>query len=190
MNVRLTFLGPLILTLSLTPANAGALIPAGLGKIHRAASFSLAPGSREMKPDQVNVAGWNRAWTNLVNDAEQSFVPSMPRLLAVEVELVVGNANASQDDLTLAVLDNEGTLLASITQQVKTAHCEHALFELPEGGVDVMPGQTYWIRLEGGTTLGWKYVVGGYPKGEATFNGKPLLPKARSTFLFRTFGAE
>jgi hypothetical protein len=44
--------------------------------------------------------------------------------------------------------------------------------------------------LSGGITFGWKYVVGGYEKGEATFNGKPLLSQARSTFLFRTFGAK
>jgi hypothetical protein len=46
------------------------------------------------------------------------------------------------------------------------------------------------MKLSGGTTFGWKYVVGGYEKGDATFNGKPLLADARSTFLFRTFGAK
>ena len=44
------------------------------------------------------------------------------------------------------------------------------------------------LRLTGGATFGWKYVVGGYEHGEATFNGKPLLAQTRSTFLFRTFG--
>jgi hypothetical protein len=38
--------------------------------------------------------------------------------------------------------------------------------------------------------FGWKYVVGGYENGAATFNGKPLLKQARSTFLFRTFGTD
>jgi len=32
--------------------------------------------------------------------------------------------------------------------------------------------------------FGWRYIVGGYQKGAATFNAKPLLPNARSTFLF------
>jgi len=63
------------------------------------------------------------------------------------------------------------------------------MFLIPDG-VDVSPGQTYSIRLTGGPTFGWKYVVGGYPKGAATFNRKPLLQTARSTFLFRTFGPE
>jgi hypothetical protein len=151
---------------------------------------SVRPGSPEMKPDQVNVAGWNKAWTNLVNVAEQSFTPSMPRLLAVEVELLVGNDNAAKDELTLSIFDVNGSEIASATQLVRTSDCERTLFVLPEGGVDVSPGNSYRIRLRGGTTFGWKYMVGGYPKGEATFNGKPLLPKARSTFLFRTFGSE
>lgn len=44
-----------------------------------------------MLPDQVNTTGWDRAWTNLMNVVEQSFTPSLSKLAAVEVELVVGN---------------------------------------------------------------------------------------------------
>jgi hypothetical protein len=43
-----------------------------------------------MMPDQVNMTGWDGAWTNLVNDVEQAFTPSVPKLMGVEVELVVG----------------------------------------------------------------------------------------------------
>lgn len=149
-----------------------------------------APGSKELKPDQVNTTGWDRAWTNLVNDVEQSFRPSAPRLVAVEVELIVGNVGESHDDLTLTVKTPEGDELISVTQTVKTPDCEHVLFLFPDGGVEVTPNNLYRIRLSGETTFGWKYVVGGYPKGEATFNGKPLLRQARSTFLFRTFGSD
>src|SRR5579859_7981942 len=53
-----------------------------------------------MQPDQVNAAGWNRAWTNLLNDDEQSFTPTLPKLTAVEVQLVVANAGAAEDELT------------------------------------------------------------------------------------------
>jgi hypothetical protein len=66
----------------------------------------------------------------------------------------------------------------------------HVLFVFPTGGLRVSPGQLYSIELSGGAGLfGWKYVVGGYANGAASFNGKPLLRDARSTFLFRTFGA-
>jgi hypothetical protein len=43
------------------------------------------------KPDQANTATWTMAWTNLLNHAEQTFVPSLPRLTSIEVGLVVGN---------------------------------------------------------------------------------------------------
>ena len=169
----------------------------GSGLAHRSIQVPVAlrmvptpPGSSDMRPDQVNVAGWDRAWTNLVNIAEQSFTPSMPHLMAVEVELLVGNPGPSRDDLTLTVLNQQGDELVSVTQEVKTSNCQRTIFVLPSGGIDVNPGSTYRVRLTGGIIFGWKYVMGGYPKGEATFNGKPLVPKARSTFLFRTFGSE
>jgi hypothetical protein len=148
-----------------------------------------APGV-SLKPDQVNTSGWDKAWTNLVNDAQQSFTPSMPKLMAVEVELVVGNPGPPEDELTLTVLDSTGQELASVTQLVPASDCEHTMFMISKDGIDVQPGQTYRIKLTGGILFGWKYVVGGYKKGAATFNGKPLLPGARSTFLFQTFGAE
>jgi len=141
-----------------------------------------------MQPDQVNTAGWEKAWTNLVNVVEQSFTPSLPKLLAVEVELVVGNPGAHQDELTLMVLDERDQKLAIVSQTVEEANSERVLFTLPNGGIELAPGQVYRMRLSGGATFGWKYVVGGYEKGDATFNGKPLLSQARSTFLFRTFG--
>jgi len=143
-----------------------------------------------MQPDQVNTAGWNKAWTNLLNDAEQSFTPSLPKLLAVEVELVVGNSGAPEDELTLTVLDATDQTLAVVTQDVQSANSDHVIFILSNGGIGVSPGQIYRLKLQGGSTFGWKYVVGGYESGEATFNGKPLLAEARSTFLFRTFGVK
>jgi hypothetical protein len=144
-----------------------------------------------MTPDQVNTAGWTKAWTNLVNDAEQTFTPSVPKLLGVEVELVVANAGAAEDQLTLTVLNATGRTVAVVTESVQTVDCDQVMFVIPSGGVEVTPGQAYRLKLSGGTTFGWKYVVGGYEKGAATFtfNGKSHLPE-RSTFLFRTFGAK
>jgi hypothetical protein len=141
-----------------------------------------------MEPDQVNTVGWDKAWTNLLNVAEQSFTPSLPKLLGVEVELVVGNPGEAEDELTLTILDAKDQMLAAVTQQVRSSTSDHVMFVMPKGGVELSPGQIYRLRLTGGAMFGWKYVVGGYENGEATFNGKPLLPEARSTFLFRTFG--
>jgi hypothetical protein len=153
--------------------------------------LAASPGTgTPMKPDQVNTATWDKGWTNLVNDVEQTFTPTAPKLLAVEVELVVGNPGSHQDKLILTVLDSRGNVVVSLPKIVSDSDFEHTLFVIPDGGIDVNPGQTYSIKLSGGPAFGWKYVVGGYSKGAATFNGKPLLPDARSTFLFRTFGPE
>lgn len=153
------------------------------------ATAAPSPGP-SMKLDQVNTAGWDRAWTNLQNDVQQSFKPSLPKLLAVEVNLIVGNPGPPEDELTLTVLDSTGQFLAVVTQTVQASDCDHTMFVISKDGVDVQPGQTYRLKLAGGTLFGWKYVAGGYEKGAATFNGKPLLRQARSTFLFRTFGAD
>lgn len=141
-----------------------------------------------MTPDQVNNARSKDTWTNLVNDVRQTFTPSLPRLTRVEVELVVANPGPSEGEVTMYLQDAERDPLANVSKTVPVADCGHVLFVFPNGGVQVSPGQVYSIGLSGGSLYGWKYVVGGYPKGEAWFNNKHLLPDARSTFLFRTFG--
>src|ERR1700731_1275480 len=88
-----------------------------------------------MQPDQINEAGWDKAWTNLLNVAEQSFTPSLPKLLGVEVELVVGNPGRPEDELTLTIVDANGKELAVVTQKVQTANPEHVMFLMPTDGV-------------------------------------------------------
>lgn len=142
-----------------------------------------------LKPDQTNPAPWTGAWTNLYNFVQQTFSPSLPWLTGVEVELVVANPGPESAEITMMVLNSEGVGLASVSKRVSVGDCEHVLFILPRGGLAVSTRETYSIKLSGGGGLfGWKYVVGGYAKGDAWFNSKPLLKDARSTFLFRTFG--
>lgn len=136
----------------------------------------------------MNTDGWDKAWTNLLNVSEQSFIPSLPKLLGVDVDLIVANAGEPADELTLTILDEKDQELVTVTQTVKVDDADRVMFLMPKGGVPLTPGRAYSVQLTGGATFGWKYVVGGYEKGEATFNGKPLLAEARSTFLFRTFG--
>ena len=147
-------------------------------------------------PDQANTTPWKNGWTNLRNDARQTFTPSLPRLTGVEVELVVTNPDllttppGPRDGQVVMSLQNaEGKVLTVISRTVAVADCSHVLFFFPNGGWRVSPGQVYSIGLRSTGVFGWKYVVGGYSKGAALFNGKPLLPEMRSTFLFRTFGA-
>jgi len=143
-----------------------------------------------MTPDQANTAPWKSGWTSLFNVVRQTFTPSLPRLTGVEVELVVANPGPASADVTLMVMNAEGIALAIVSKTVPVADCRHVLFVLPSGGLPVSPRHVYSIGLSSvGSVFGWKYVVGGYAKGAASFNGKPLLRDARSTFLFRTFGA-
>lgn len=141
------------------------------------------------KLDQANTATWTKAWTNLLNEVEQTFVPSLPRLTSVEVGLVVGNPGPPEEDLTLTLLNPEGEVLALISKTVPVEDCGQVRFLFPNGGAQISPGLVYSIRLKGGSLFGWKYIVRGYKNGEALLNGKPLLQDRHSSFLFRTFGA-
>jgi hypothetical protein len=187
LSKQLVIAGVLICTLVV---GAGCRHSAPTASIPSGAQSTVAEKRPPLLPDQVNIVGWDMAWTNLVNDAEQSFTPTMPRLEAVEVELLVGNPGATEDALTLTIIDARGQVVSEVTKFVQSENCDQVMFELPNGGVDVSPGTVYRLKLSGGNTFGWKYIVGGYEKGEATFNWKPLLVGTRSTFLFRTFGAE
>lgn len=146
-------------------------------------------GSRT--PDQANTAPWENAWTTLQSNVlRQSFTPSLPRLTAVEVELVEANPGPASAQVTMTLLNAGGEPQAVVAETVPVDACGHVLFILPYGGLRVSPGQFYSIELSGaGSLFGWKYVLDGYAYGAASFNGKPLLRDARSTFLFRTFGA-
>jgi hypothetical protein len=143
-----------------------------------------------MTLDQLNTAPWKNAWTNLLNDVRQTFTPSLPRLIRVEVELVVANPGPSDGEVTMFLGNAGGDVLAVVSKTVPVADCAHVLFVFPNGGLRVSPGQVYSIRLSGGSAFGWKYVIGGYGSGAASFNGRPLLPNSRTTFLFRTFGTK
>ena len=173
----------------------GALL-AATGCPHSAATTSArraapppAATQPEAIPDQINIQGWNKAWTNLLNDVEQPFTPALPKLQAVEVWLVVGNPGPSKALLTLSILDSKGRELSVVRKLVAADNCDIVRFWMATGGVSVNPGQSYRIKLSGDQTFGWKYIVGGYPKGGATFNGRPLLADASSSFLFETFGS-
>jgi hypothetical protein len=138
--------------------------------------------------DQANTEVWNRAWTVASNDLRQTFTPTLPRLKAVEVDLVLGNPGPSADRVTLTIYDAGGRDIASTFKDVPAAGVDRVRFVFP-GDVAVTPGLSYAIRVSSHVTFGWKYVVGGYEPGSATFNGRPLVPNTRTTFLFRTLGS-
>jgi hypothetical protein len=143
-----------------------------------------------MRPDQVNTEPWTKAWANLDNNVvQQAFVPSLPRLSGVEVQLVTARPGVQDEEVSMSVADADGGTLALESKRVLAGECDHVLFVFPQGGLRVSPGKTYRIGVSS-TVFGWKYIEGGYASGDALLNDRPLLPDTRSTFLFRTFGTD
>jgi len=142
-------------------------------------------------PDQANNAPWTGAWTIVLsNDLRQYFTPSLPRLTGVELELVAGNSGSPRSEVTVTLRNARADILSVVSKTVPVNDCDHVLFVFPKGGWRVSPREVYSIDVNGGDgVFGWKYVLGGYALGTASVNGKPLQQGARSTFLFRTFGA-
>jgi hypothetical protein len=184
------------------------------GRRHTLSTFSFtirvgpAPGNSRQQGtslllDQVNSAPWNNASVSMdfvngpgirpksaIRVLSQTFVPRLPRLTAIEVELTAAKSGQSTGDVAMTLM-NKYQFLAQMWKTVPVADCDHVLFLLPNGGVTVVPGRAYRIQLTGiDGVLGWKYVAGGYAKGNASSEGKPLSQDGRSTFLFRTFGTK
>jgi hypothetical protein len=151
-------------------------------------SNKLTTLSEFMRPDQVNSEPWKMAWTSLYNSVvQQSFVPSLPTLSGVEVELLAATPGVQDGDVDMSVADADGQTLAVESKHVPVSQSDHVLFVFPHGGLRISPGQTYRIGVSS-AVFGWKYVSSGYAAGAASLNGQPLLANTRSTFLFRTFG--
>jgi uncharacterized RDD family membrane protein YckC/thiol-disulfide isomerase/thioredoxin/lipoprotein NlpI len=156
------------------------------------ASVQNQPSLRTAVPDQIiSSTTWKGRWALVASGAQQTFRPALPNLVAVEVGLVVATPGQADGTVTMTLLDQHGRSLAVVTQLVPVDHCDHVLFTLPSDGVILSTRELYSIQLSGGTTFGWKYVVGGYDKGLAIgSDGKPLLGDTHATFLFATFAAK
>ena len=150
-----------------------------------------APGkaSSSVILDQANTVAWRQGWTTLLNPLRQNFIPSLPKLTAIEVELVVGNPGPSRGAVTLMLEQADGQGILAAEKTVSVDDCARVRFLLPPG-VELSPGETYSIQLSDDSQglFGWKYVAGGYDRGDASVGRRPLLKDGRGRFLFRTFG--
>jgi hypothetical protein len=134
--------------------------------------------------DQASSSDANAGSTILTNVLGQTFVPTLPRLTKVEVELAVLNPGKSEDDLDIWLLNSKGETLAHASKSIPAPAAGWATFVFPN--LDLVPGDSYSIRVHGGSSFGWKYVTSGYKRGEALWNQKPF--GGRRAFLFRTYG--
>jgi hypothetical protein len=124
---------------------------------------------------------------NALNNSVLRFInPPNPSLSSVSKDREL--CSTAADRVTLTIYDAGGSDIASSSGDVTAAGVDRERFVFP-GDVAVTPGLPYAIRVSGRVTFGWKYVVGGYERGAATFNGRPFVANTRTTFLFRTLGS-
>ena len=158
-----------------------------------AVTVEVKPGAEQagtlVRLDQSNTIDAGAGWTNLVNHAVQTFTPSLPKLVKVEVELVEGNSTPDHA-VALTLLNTDGQSMAIAEKTLSSDEPGWVPFFFANGGVDLVPGEVYGIEVSGGNRFGWKYGEGGYLKGEALFNGTPILKGAHASFLFKTFGTK
>jgi hypothetical protein len=153
-----------------------------------AVTVEVKPAIVEEEPtirlDQSNTDDSGAGWTNLVNHAVQTFTPPLPKLVRIEVWLVEANPGSAEDVVTLILLSSTGPVV--VAEKILPAdHTGWVPFVFSNGGLDVTPGEVYGIEVNGTTRFGWKYAAKGYGRGEALFNGEPLLKGAHSAFLFK-----
>lgn len=152
---------------------------------------AAAAGGGSPVVDQVNLPPWTNGWTNIqyVNKTSQSFVPAMPLLTAVEVDLITANPYPEWpgDTIILTILAGS-QVLATVSRYEPSGFNGLLRFDMPSGGVPVTPGQTYVIQLQEQDLIlfGWKLGVDTYPKGTAIFNG---YARPYGDHFFRTYGS-
>jgi Zinc dependent phospholipase C len=137
-----------------------------------------------------NPAAWGGGAVNITpaNQVSQTFIPSRPCLLAVDVGLKTGNPGRGGDQVTLKIFDSNKKLLAPTSALIPEGFDGFWHFNLPSNGVTVTPGQPITLRLEdtGKTVFFWKYQGNNpYPSGQAFFYGSPF---GTYDFLFKTYG--
>lgn len=123
--------------------------------------------------DQRQVSQWWLFGINNTRWLAQSFVPTVDRLVKLELSLA---AWGSGYDLTVSVREElDGSPLASVTLQPEETGWETAWVDIPVGEVALTPGQIYYLVCRGSADdwgLGWS--VGRdnpYPQGTFYLSG-------------------
>jgi hypothetical protein len=143
------------------------------------------PGIEEPRNEDPN---WAKAWTNIAprNRVGETFVARDPVIRQVDVNiLTTENRSASEDTLTLVILDENENPVALASQVVKAGFDGWLAFTLcqPEGLL-VRPGARLrlWLRDTGKVLFGWRYGSDRYHSGVSFMGGKR---DPRFDFLFR-----
>lgn len=132
---------------------------------------ALAAGPCDGPGPASEVAAREAAWTNLVpeNGTGQAFTATRARITGIEVDLVTGNPEPNASDTLTLTLSTHGDLVAEVDMSLASGHDGWLCFALPEGGIDVRPGEILVLRLHdtGKVIFGWRYGNSTYPRGHA-----------------------
>jgi len=153
-------------------------------------SAAFAAGPCDGPGPASEVAARESAWTNLVpeNGTGQAFTATRSRITGIEVDLVTGNPQPNASDTLTLTLFAHGDPLAEVEVPLESGHDGWLCFALPEGGIEVRPGEILVLRLHdtGKVIFGWRYRNDTYPRGHAL-----MLHRAdpHADFAFRVHDA-
>lgn len=137
--------------------------------------------------DQSNTPLWTGEWTSIQsdNDMWQSFTPSVPRLIGVDIDLI--NANPGNGDALITVEIRRGVEVLRSASQVVADGFDGLLFFNLFPDVRVDPGESLLINVfdQGELTFGWRFAGDTYPGGERFVFGDP---QPASDCFFQTWG--
>jgi hypothetical protein len=118
------------------------------------------------------------------SDMGQTFTANTPSISVVEIEIMTkGNYASGSDELTMEIREEDGTVLAAVSRAAPWGFDGWLSFELPDGGLEVQPGQELVIWMEDTRAIfGWKYGPDTNPGGVAIRRG---IQRPKSDFHFR-----
>ena len=124
------------------------------------AAFAANPCAGPGPVHKVDVK--KAGWTNVVpaNGVGRTFTATGTHIAGIEVDVVTGNPREGDNDtLTLTLANRKGDVLAKVDQTVTSGKDGWVCFVLPDGGIDVDPGDLLDLSLRdtGKVLFGWRY---------------------------------
>jgi len=142
--------------------------------------------------DQVNNPEWKGGSINIVpvNQVGQTFIPTLPKLVAIEIDLRTANTGRGGDQVTMRILDLNNQTLFTGSATIAEGFEGFSRFNISSQGrsVDIGKPLTITVQDTSKNVFHWKYSEGNtYRNGNALFEGKPF---ESNDFYFKTYGKE
>jgi len=140
-------------------------------RVTAGSSLASAGDDATVQVDQTNLPAWAGGWTNINPTTDgrasmwQTFTPSWPNLIAVDVDIYAAAAGSGGDTLTVEIA-GDGEILASRDLYVEDGFDGLLRFEFDDV-VPVVPERLYELRVRGtgATRFGWRYGSNTYDRG-------------------------